>query len=378
MKITVSAPSGLEGVVKKELYNLTKQDASAYNGRLTIDGDIKTVASLNLNMRTASRVYICIGGFKAGTFDELFDGILNLDFENYIAKTSKISVNCKIFESKLNSLQAVKSVGKKAICKRLLNYYKCELKESGFEHKIEINIRRDYVNVYLNTSGEPLHKRGYRTSVGDAPIKENVACALIYLSIWNKTKTLVDPFCGSGTILIEAGMIEKSIAPGINRDFDFLHFEKFETSFYDEMLNKAKSEIVSVDKVNLFGYDIEKSQIALARAHAKKAGVSDAISFEVKDMREFTSTEKYGVIITNPPYGERISSRNEIISLYRDFGKVFNSLEKWSCFTITPVSDFERLFGKKADKKRKIFNGNIECTYFSKFGAKPVKNKENL
>lgn len=373
MKITVSAPSGLEGVVKRELYNLTEQESQAISGRLTIDGDVYTVAKLNLNLRTASRVYITIGSFKAETFDELFDNLLKLDFENYLDKCSKISVFSNIFESKLNSLQAVSSVSKKAICKRLESEYKCKLKESGFEHKIELNIRRDFVTVNLNTSGEPLHKRGYRTSVGDAPIKENVASCLLDLSVWNKNKILVDPFCGSGTILIEAGMILKNIPSGLNRDFDFLHFEKFDTSFYAQMIEDAKSKIVKVDKPTLFGLDIEESQIKLARAHAKKAGVADAILFEVKDMREFTFKTSYGVIVTNPPYGERISDRNQVVKLYRDYGKVFSSLNEWSAFTITPVSDFERLFGKKAVKKRKIYNGKLECYYYSVLGAKPPK-----
>ena len=373
MKITVSAPSGLEGVVKRELYKLTGKDSQAINGRLTIDGDIKTVATLNLNLRTASRVYITLGSFKAENFDELFDNISKLDFENYLDKTSKITVYSDIFEAKLNSIQAVSSVCKKAICNRLERFYGSKLNESGFNHKIEISIRRDFVTVNLNTSGEPLHKRGYRTSVGDAPIKENVASCLLDLSVWNKSKPLVDLFCGSGTILIEAGLIVKNIPAGINRDFDFLHFEKFDISFYEQMLTEARQNIQSPNAVTLIGYDIEESQVKLARAHAKKAGVSDIVRFEVKDMREFTSSESYGVIVTNPPYGERISDRNQIVNLYRDFGKVYKSLDNWSAFTITPVTDFERLFGKKADKKRKIYNGRLECTYYSILGAKPPK-----
>ena len=371
MKITVSAPSGLEGVVKKELYNLSGQNSQAVNGRLTIEGDITTVAKLNLNMRTASRIYINLGSFKATNFDELFDNLLTIDFENYLDKSSKITVLSSIFESKLNSLQAVSAVSKKAICKRLIDSYKSKLLENGFEHKIEISIRHDYVTVYLNTSGEPLHKRGYRTLASQAPIKENVAACLLYLSIWNKSKLLVDPFCGSGTFVIEAGLIAKNVAPGINRDFDFLHFEKFDTSFYQDMVADAKAKIVAPENIKIFGYDIDENQVKLAKAHAKKAGVLDAVEIEVKDMRNFSSNESYGVIVTNPPYGERLSSRGEIVSLYRDFGKVYKSLNDWSVFTITPVSDYERLFGKKADKKRKIYNGRLECNYYSIYGNPP-------
>ena len=371
MKITVSAPSGLEGVVKRELYNLIGQNSQAVNGKLTVDGDIKTVAKLNLHMRTASRVYINLGSFKATDFDELFDNLALIDFENYIGKSSKITVLSSIFESKLNSIQAVSAVSKKAICKRLEQKYRSKLLETGFEHKIEISIRHDYVTVYLNTSGESLHKRGYKTHASEAPIKENVAACLLYLSIWNKFKILVDPFCGSGTFVIEAALIAKNIAPGINRDFDFLHFEKFDTSFYEDMLSEAKSNVISPEKIKIFGYDIDESQVKLAKMHAKKAGVLDALEISVQDMRDFVSTESYGVIVTNPPYGERLMSRGEIVSLYRAFGKVYKSLDNWSAFTITPVSDFERLFGKKADKKRKIYNGKLECNYYSVYGNPP-------
>ena len=374
MKITVSAPSGLEGVVKKELYSLTSQNSQAINGKLTIDGDIYTVAKLNLHMRTASRVYINLGEFKACNFDELFENLTKIDFENYLDKSSKITVLSTIFESKLNSLQAVSSVAKKAICSRLTKVYGGILKETGYEHKIKISIRRDYVTVYLNTSGESLHKRGYRTSVGDAPIKENVASCLLYLSIWNKSKILVDPFCGSGTFVIEAGMIAKNIAPGLNRDFDFLHFEKFDTSFYKQMLIDAKNQIEPISTVKIYGYDIEESQIKLAKMHAKKAGVLDAVELSVQDVRNFQSSESYGVIVTNPPYGERLLKRSEIVSLYKDFGKRYKLLDNWSVFTVTPVSDFERLFGKKADKKRKIYNGKIECNFYFMYGKAPCKN----
>ena len=374
MKITVSAPSGLEGVVKKELYNLTGISSQAINGKLDICGDIKTVAKLNLHMRTASRIYINLGSFKACDFDTLFDNISKIDFENYLDKSSKITVLSSIFESKLNSLQAVSSVSKKAICSRLQKVYNCQIKETGFDHKIKISIRRDYVTVYLNTSGESLHKRGYRETSGEAPIKENVASCLLYLSVWNKSKILVDPFCGSGTFVIEAGMMAKNIAPGLYRDFDFLHFEKFDTSFYKDMINEAKSQIVTPSDIKIFGYDIEPSQVRLSIKNAKKAGVLDAVIFEVKNVRDFSSTDSYGVIVTNPPYGERLLKRSEIVSLYRDFGKVYKSLDNWSVFTITPVSDYERLFGKKADKKRKIYNGKLECNYYFIYGKPPVKN----
>lgn len=374
MKITVTAPSGLEGVVKRELYNLTGLDAPSVNGKITIDGDIKTVALLNLKMRTASRVHIYIGGFKANDFDALYNGILTLDFESYLTKNSKISITASSFESKLASVQAIKSVTKKAVCERLQNFYKTKITELGFEHKIEVVLRHDFVSIYLNTSGESLHKRGYRDRQSEAPIKETVASSILALSVWNKSKTLVDPFCGSGTFVIEAGMIAKNVAPGLLRDFDFLHFDKFNTDFYAEMLSKAKSEIVNDTGFKIYGYDIDESVIKIARKNAKNAGVSNIVSFEVQNATEFTSKEEFGVIVTNPPYGERLLDRQAIVSLYKKFGVAFKNLSNWSAYVITPVTDFERLFGVKATKKRKIYNGKIECTLYSVMGKKPQKN----
>ncbi|MBR6737760.1 MAG: class I SAM-dependent RNA methyltransferase [Clostridia bacterium] len=378
MKITITAPSGLEGVVKRELLSLTRIDAPSYNGKITFEGELETVALLNLKMRTASRVYILIGEFKATDFNELFSGVEDLDFENYIANNAKIQVNVSSFESKLSSIQAIKSVAKKAIFERLENFYKQKQTENGFEHKIEISLRHDYVTVYLNTSGEPLHKRGYRTLNGEAPIKETVASSMLLLSVWNPNKPLIDPFCGSGTIVIEAGMILKNIAPGLYRDFDFLHFNKFDTSFYCKMKQDALSEIKSPEKVTIFGSDIEESQIKLAKYHAKNAGVLDAVSFSVKNACEISSSESYGVIVTNPPYGERLMERQGIVSLYKNFSKAYKSLNEWSLYLITPVSDCERLLGVKATKKRKIYNGKLECTFYSIMGKKPEKTYKKL
>ena len=374
MKITISAPSGLEGVVKKELYNLTKIEANSYNGKLTFDGDIYLVAKLNLYMRTASRVYINLGGFKADNFDELFDNVLNIDFENYLDKDSKITVNASIFESKLNSLQAVSSVCKKAIFSRLKNAYGTQNNESGFNHKIEISIRRDYVTLYLNTSGESLHKRGYRKAYGEAPIKETVASSLLNLSYFKNGKSLLDPFCGRGTIAIEAGMALKNIPAGILRDFDFLHFDKFNTAFFKDMLSEAKKNIINDVGVKIYASDIDEKQVEIAKSNARRAGVLDVIDFKVKDATTYDNFNNIDVIVTNPPYGERLLKRSEIVSLYREFGKTVKRYNG-SLFIITPVTDLERLISKKADKKRKIYNGKLECAYYSFFSKRSEKSR---
>lgn len=372
MKISVSAPAGLEGVVKREIYSLTKKDCPAINGRIFLEGDISDVALYNLKLRTASRVFIVLGEFKAQTFDELFDGVYNIDFENYISKDGKIEVYGSAIESKLMAVSASASIIKKAICKRLINHYNSELTETKERYKIEFVIRRDYVILSLDTSGEGLHKRGYRKElIGDAPLKENVAAALIMLSVWNSKRPLLDPFCGSGTIPIEAGLIAKNIAPGLYRDFDFLHFTKFDLSFYDNLVCELKSEIITDLDVRITALDIEDSKIKLARKHAEKAGVLDIIHFQRGDACEYTTKLKNGVIITNPPYGERLLSRKEIVNLYRNYFKMYTNLNNWSAYTLTSVTDFERLVSKPSTKKRKIYNGKIECFYYSHLGKKP-------
>ena len=379
MQITVSAPSGLEGVVKREIYKLTGLDSTAINGRVEVSGDLKTVALFNLHLRTASRVFIKLGSFKAQTFDELFDGISKIDFENYIDKKGKIEVYGSSIESKLTSVQACASIIKKAICKRLISKYDTELTESGERYKIEFILRRDYCIISLDTSGESLNKRGYRKElIGDAPLKENVAAALILLSVWNKTRPLADLFCGSGTIPIEGALIAKNIAPGLYRDFDFLRYKKFDLSFWEDMKKNAINSIDNETELKIYAFDIEESQIRLARKHAEKAGVLDAIHFQRADMREFSSKLRDGVIITNPPYGERLLDRKTIVSLYRDYGEVYSKLNNWSAYTLTSVTDFERLFRKKANKKRKIYNGKLECNYFSVLGEKPEKTDKKF
>ncbi len=370
MKISVSAPSGLEGVTKRELYKLLKVDAKSINGRLSFEGDIFSVALCNLHLRTASRVFIEIGAFKTKTFDELFDGIKGLDFETYIHKNGKIEVYGSAIESKLSATTACASVIKKAICTRLENHYKTTLNESGERYKIEFVIRRDFITVCLDTSGDGLHKRGYRKLVGEAPLKENVASSLIDLSFWKGDKPLVDVFCGSGTILIEACLMARNIPAGLNRDFDFLHYKNFDTSFFEKLKQEAISNINDGKNLKLIGFDIDERQLKLARIHAKNAGVLENIHFQQGDMRNFTSRFLSGVIITNPPYGERLLDINKVTKLYKDFGKMFDALSGWECHVLTPVTNFERTINRTANKKRKIYSGKLPCVYYSFFSKK--------
>ena len=375
MKICVTSASGIEAVTKRELYKIIgKEDLSAINGRIKFEGDESDVVKCNLNLRTGNRVEIVLGGFKAETFDDLFDGVKSIPFEEYIDRDGKIIVSAKSVQSKLFAYSAIQSVSKKAICERLCKKYGVnELNESGARYKIEVAALKDYVTVTLDTSGDGLHRRGYRGLVGEAPLKETLAAALVELSVWNKTRPFADLFCGTGTIPIEACMIALNIPAGLNRSFDFQNWKRFDKKIFDRAAEEAKANIVTDADLRISGFDIDDKQLKLARKHAELAGVDKYIHFQRADMRDFSSRFSHGVIISNPPYGERLSDRKEVEKLYRDYGKKVASLDDWCAYTLTPVDDFERLFGKKADKKRKIYNGKIECCYYSHLAPPPKK-----
>ncbi len=375
MEICVTSASGIEAVTKRELYKIIgKEDLSAINGRIKFEGDESDVAKCNLNLRTGNRVEIVLGGFKAETFDDLFEGIKAIPFEEYICRDGKIIVNAKSVQSKLFAYSAIQSVSKKAICERLCKKFGVnELNESGARYKIEVAALKDYVTVTLDTSGDGLHRRGYRGLVGEAPLKETLAAALVELSVWNKSRPLADLFCGTGTIPIEACMIALNIPAGLNRGFDFQNWKCFDKKIFDRAAEEAKANIVTDADLRIGGFDIDDKQLKLARKHAELAGVDKYIHFQRADMRDFSSRFSHGVIISNPPYGERLSDRKEVEKLYRDYGKKVASLDDWCAYTLTPVDDFERLFGKKADKKRKIYNGKIECCYYSHLAPPPKK-----
>lgn len=375
MKICVTSASGIEAVTKRELYKIIgKEDLSAINGRIKFEGDESDVVKCNLNLRTGNRVEIVLGGFKAETFDDLFDGVKSIPFEEYIDRDGKIIVSAKSVQSKLFAYSAIQSVSKKAICERLCKKYGVnELNESGARYKIEVAALKDYVTVTLDTSGDGLHRRGYRGLVGEAPLKETLAAALVELSVWNKTRPFADLFCGTGTIPIEACMIALNIPAGLNRSFDFQNWKRFDKKIFDRAAEEAKANIVTDADLRISGFDIDDKQLKLARKHAELAGVDKYIHFQRADMRDFSSRFSHGVIISNPPYGERLSDRKEVEKLYRDYGKKVASLDDWCAYTLTPVDDFERLFGKRADKKRKIYNGKIECCYYSHLAPPPKK-----
>lgn len=377
LNLSVTSASGVEAVTKRELEKLGFKIGPALYGRIGFSGDYTAMARANMFLRTANRVYINIAEFPAHTFDELYDSLYAVGWERILPKNAAVTVDAKSSKSKLFALSALQRVGKKAIAQRLMDKYRLNsLAETSTPYHIEISLADDLCTVALDTSGEGLHKRGYRPVVGLAPMKETLAAAIIQLSIWKPDRPLIDCFCGSGTIPVEAALIATDTAPGINRSFAF---EKFANapSVIDivrkEALDIQKSDV----KLRIWGYDIDNDSVKLANLHAEKAGVKQHIHFQNMDMRNVSSRFGYGVIISNLPFGERLLEERELIPLYRDFGKMYRSLDRWSCYAFTSYPDFQKHFGMRADKTRKLYSSQLECTLYQYLGAKPPKNENN-
>ncbi len=365
--ITVTCASGIEKAVKKELLFLCRQTSPAIDGAMDIKGDDLLVARLNTFLRTADRVYIKIGEFKATTFDELFDGTKALDFENYISKNGQILVNGKCKKSKIYAISASQSVIKKAIVERLKKAYRTNfLSESAERYKIEFSIVEDNVSVYLDTSGTGLHKRGYRDLVWNAPIRENLAASMVLYSGYRADVPFADVFCGSGTIPIETAMIANNIACGKNREFDFMKWGFFDKKAYvlakEEALDKETN-----NPVEIVGTDIAKKAIELSKHHAKRAGVDKFVKFRQVPVKDFKSDLQNGIIVTNAPYGERSLDKESAALAYKDLYKTYMNLNGWSLHLLTEFENFERTFGKKADRNRKLYNSSKECRVYSFF-----------
>lgn len=372
LNIEVAVASGIEAVVKRELLRLGYEPSGANLGRIEFEGTFEDVLRANVFLRSANRVRIVLSKFKAETFDELFDGVFAMRWQDVLTKDAKIVVDAKSVKSKLFALSAVQSIVKKAIISKLSTVYNCSFNESGAAYCIEAAIVDDVVTVTLDTSGEGLHKRGYRTYLGDAPIRETLAAAMIQLSVWNPDRPLIDPFCGSGTISVEASLIGLDIAPGMNRNFAcelFANAPKVREKVQEEALQRIKRD----RQLHISGFDINKDAIKLAFKHAERAGVKDNIHFQVQDMRDLSSKYAHGVIITNPPYGERLMKEDELKALYRDFGKVTAKLDEWCVYAITSYRAFEKYFGRRADKVRKLYNSELECNFYQYLASPPPK-----
>jgi putative N6-adenine-specific DNA methylase len=367
---------GLEAVLKREITDLGYEITKVEDGKVSYTGDINTCARANMFLRTTERVLLKVASFRAETFDELFEGTKKLPWEMYIPKDGKFWVaKANSVNSKLFSPSDIQSIMKKAIVERLKLEYKQDwFEESGNSYPIRVTIMNDEVTVCIDTSGESLHKRGYRKLTSKAPLTETLAAALIMLTPWNKDRILVDPFCGSGTIPIEAAMIGAKIAPGVKRDFLAQTWtEIFPETLWTQAREEAKDLELKDTEMNIQGYDIDGEIVKAARQNARFAEVDQFIHFQQKPLKELSNSKKFGFIITNPPYGERLEEKSALPELYKEIGKVFGALDSWSYFIITSYEEAQKYIGKQADKNRKIYNGMIKTYYYQYMGPKPPK-----
>ncbi len=367
---------GLESVLKKEIMDLGYEIVSVEDGRVIFAGDESAICRANMFLRTTERILLKVAKFRAETFEELFQKTKELPWENFIPKNGKFWVaKATSIKSKLFSPSDIQSIMKKAIVERLKQVYKVEwFEESGNEYPIRVTFMKDEITIGIDTSGDSLHKRGYRKLASRAPITETLAAALIMLTPWNKDRILVDPFCGSGTFPIEAAMIGANIAPGLNRSFLAESWTDIipKKSWY--AANEEANDMILQDvEMNIQGYDIDGEIIKAARQNAELAGVNNYIHFQKRAVSELSSPKKYGFIITNPPYGERLEEKQAMPALYREIGNAFSNLDAWSCYMITSYEDAEKYIGRKADRNRKIYNGMLKTYFYSFMGPKPPK-----
>lgn len=377
-KIELVAPChfGLEAVLKKEILDLGYEIVRVEDGRVTFAGDEDAICRANIFLRTAERILLKVGQLHAVTFDELFEGIKTLPWENYIPSDGKFWVaKASSVKSKLFSPSDIQSIVKKAIVERLKGVYSLQwFPETGAEYPIRISFMKDEAVVCLDTTGLSLHKRGYRTMVSKAPIKETLAAALLMLTPWHKDRILVDPFCGSGTFPIEAAMMAANIAPGMNRSFTAEKWTNFVgRKYWYGAIDEANDLVDDQIETDIQGYDIDGDIIKAARQNAREAGVDHLIHFQQRPLSELSHPKKYGFIVSNPPYGERLEEKSHLPALYTEIGDRFRELDSWSMYLITSYEDAEKYIGKKADKNRKIYNGMLKTYYYQFLGPKPPK-----
>lgn len=367
---------GLEAVLKREITELGYDCLQVEDGRLTFFGDEEAVSRANVFLRSAERILIKVGSFHAETFEELFQGTLALPWEEYIPKDGKFWVaKAASVKSKLFSPSDIQSIMKKAMVERLKKTYRTSwFEESGESFPLRVFLKNDEVTVGLDTTGESLHKRGYRKLVAKAPIAENLAAALIMLTPWKGDRILVDPFCGSGTIPIEAAMMAVNMAPGMNRDFTASSWEHLvaKRNWYDAVDEASDLIDMSVD-TDIQGYDIDDKMVSIARENARLAGVEGKIHFQRRPVSQLSHPKKYGFLITNPPYGERLEEKAALPQLYRELGERFAALDSWSMYLITAYENAQQDIGRKADKNRKIYNGMMKTYFYQYQGPKPPR-----
>ncbi|HCX63154.1 MAG TPA: RNA methyltransferase [Clostridiales bacterium] len=377
IKLAAISAFGLEAIVKRELNDIGFQDVTADNGWMYFGAGIQDIPKVNINLRCADRVMLIMGQFEAYSFEELFDKTYELNWENWIDKDGKFTVKGKSIKSKLYSTPDCQAIVKKAVSKKLCEHYDVEwMPETGAEYTILISIHKDVATVSIDTTGarEGLFKRGYREKSTEAPLKETMAAALVKLSYWNKDRILYDPLCGSGTIAIEAALIGRNIAPGLNRTFASMGWKAVKDEYWKNAKIEARKNIDFDADIKIYASDINPKAIKIAQENAIEAGVDDCIEFFVKDVNKIIEPMcPYGILITNPPYGDRIGEVEEIQKIHKRLGRVFGKDRTWSCYVITSVETFEKDFGRKADRKRKLFNGDVRVDYYQYYGERPSK-----
>lgn len=370
---------GLESILKREIQDLGYEISQVEDGRVVFRGSMDVVCRANIFLRTAERILLKAGSFQAVTFDELFERTKEIPWEDYIPEDGKFWVTkAASVKSRLFSPSDIQSIMKKAMVERLKEKYHTQwFQETGASYPVRVFLMKDVVTVGIDTTGVSLHKRGYRPAAGKAPIAENLAAALIMLTPWKRDRILVDPFCGSGTFPIEAAMMAANIAPGMNRSFTAETWTNLVAKkVWYEAVNEAQDLITDNIETDIQGYDADPEVLRTARRNAENAGVAHLIHFQQREVKDLNHPRKYGFIITNPPYGERLEEKSALPRIYRDFGEAFRRLDSWSAYMITSYDDAERYFGRKAEKNRKIYNGMIR-TYFYQFpGPKPPRQKK--
>ena len=377
-QFTLTAPChfGLESVLKKEISDLGYEIDKVQDGRVSFKGGKDSVARSNVFLRTAERILISVGEFDAFSFEDLYQGTRAIPWEDYIPTNGKFWVKkASTVKSKLFSSSDIQSIMKKAMVDRLSSKYGIRtFPEDGVELPVRVFINKDHVSVGLDSTGDSLHKRGYRKKQGAAPIAENLAAALIMLTPWKRDRILVDPFCGSGTFPIEAALMAANIAPGMNREFTAESWGHIiEKKSWYRAIDEAEDNIIKVPDSDIQGYDIDPAVISVARENAELAGVSDMIHFQERPVDRLSHSGKYGFIITNPPYGERLEEKAALPKIYRELGEAFKKLDTWSLYMISSYEDSGKYIGRKSDKNRKIYNGMIQTRFYMFTGPKPPK-----
>lgn len=373
-KLIATAAAGLEAVVGREIRNLGLE-CQVENGRVRFEGTVETIIETNLWLRAADRIKIVVGNFPAKTFEELFQGIFALDWENYLPLGAKFPIaKAKCVKSKLHNEPSVQAISKKAVVKKLQKHYArpegIPLMENGAEFKIEVSILKDVATVLIDTTGSSLFKRGYRTEKGGAPIKENMAAAILLLSNWYPDKPLIDPTCGSGTFCIEAAMIGMNMAPGLHRHFAFEEWSWVDSDLVGRVRARALGQIKQDIQLDILGTDIDARMVEIAKRNAEEAGVSEQILFKQMRLQDLHTDKINGVIVSNPPYGERLLDDDSVTKLYQEMGQTFAPLKTWSKFILTSDEAFEAKFGSQADKKRKLYNGTLKVDLYQYFGQR--------